>query len=144
MRLSRRRLVWAGLAAGLMMSVAGPAAAQTISYSEAGALLAKSCGKDIEKYCSKVNLGGGGLKDCLSQRESQINPQCVSDYKAVVASLDARLAAQAAVAKACRGDATQFCQGTAPGNAHYLGCLNAAKKVVSKRCTTAITNAGWN
>lgn len=134
----------AGLVAALAISFAGPAAAQTISYSEAGALLAKSCGKDIEKYCAKVNLGGGALKDCLTAKAAQINPQCIADYKTVVASLDARLAAQAAVTKACRGDATQFCQGTAPGNAHYLDCLNAARKVVSKRCTTAITNAGWN
>ncbi|BCP53621.1 hypothetical protein K32_22380 [Kaistia sp. 32K] len=132
------------LAAVLLMSLGGQAYAQTISYSEAGALLAKSCGKDIEKYCPKVNLGGGALKDCLTAQAAKINPQCIADYKTVVASLDARLAAQAAVTKACRGDATQFCQGTAPGNAHYLNCLNAAKKVVSKRCTTAITNAGWN
>lgn len=138
------RLMVTSLAAALLIGLGGQASAQTISYSEAGALLAKSCGKDIEKYCPKVNLGGGALKDCLAAKASKINPQCIADYKAVVASLDARLAAQAAVTKACRGDATQFCQGTAPGNAHYLGCLNAAKKVVSKRCTAAITNAGWN
>lgn len=138
------RLMVTSLAAALLLGLAGQASAQTISYSEAGALLAKSCGKDIEKYCPKVNLGGGALKDCLAAQEAKINPQCITDYKAVVASLDARVAAQAAVTKACRGDATQFCQGTAPGNAHYLDCLNAAKKVVSKRCTTAITNAGWN
>jgi hypothetical protein len=144
MHFSCRGLVRTAIAAGLVMGLAGTVSAQTISYSEAGALLAKSCGKDIVKFCPKVNLGGGALKDCLTQRADKINPQCISDYKAVVASLDARLAAQAAVTKACRGDATQFCQGTAPGNAHYLGCLNAAKKVVSKRCTTAITNAGWN
>jgi len=144
MRILSRRLLGAGLAAGLLTGLAGSVSAQTISYSEAGALLAKSCGKDIEKYCPKVNLGGGALKDCLQERAAQINPQCIADYKIVVASLNERLAAQAAVTKACRGDATQFCQGTAPGNAHYLNCLNAAKKVVSKRCTTAITNAGWN
>jgi hypothetical protein len=132
------------LAAVLLVSLGGQATAQTISYSEAGALLAKSCGKDIEKYCPKVNLGGGALKDCLAAKASSINPQCIADYKAIVASLDARVAAQAAVPKACQGDATEFCQGTAPGNAHFLNCLNAAKKVVSKRCTTAITNAGWN
>lgn len=138
------RLTMTSLVAVLLIGFGGPASAQTISYSDAGALLAKSCGKDIEKYCPKVNLGGGALKDCLAAKASKINPQCIADYQAVVASLDARVAAQAAVTKSCRGDATQFCQGTAPGNAHYLGCLNAAKKVVSKRCTTAITNAGWN
>lgn len=144
MRFSSRGLVRAGFAAGLLLSLAGAASAQTISFSEAGALLAQSCGKDIEKYCPKVNLGGGALKDCLAQRADKINPQCITDYKTVVASLDARLAAQAAVTKACRGDATQFCQGMVPGDAHLLSCLNAAKKVVSKRCTAAITNAGWN
>ncbi len=138
------RLTLSSLAAVLLVSIGGPATAQTISYSDAGALLAKSCGKDIEKYCPNVNLGGGALKDCLAAQASKINPQCIADYKAIIVSLDARVAAQAAVTKACRGDATQFCQGTAPGNAHYLNCLNAAKKVVSKRCTTAITNAGWN
>jgi hypothetical protein len=138
------KITMARLAAVLLIGFAAQASAQTISYSEAGAMLAKSCGKDIEKFCPKVNLGGGALKDCLGAHQSQINPQCIRDYETVVASLAARAAAQAAVTKACRGDATQFCQGTAPGNAHYLNCLNAAKKVVSKRCTAAITNAGWN
>lgn len=120
------------------------ASAQTISYSDAGALLASSCGPDIQKFCPKVNLGGGALKDCLVAQEKKLNPQCVTDYKTVVASLAARAAAQDAVPGLCRNDVARHCQGMVAGDAHYLSCLNAAKRVVTAACTQAITNAGWN
>ncbi len=47
------------LAAALLAGSAVAANAQTISYAQAGALLAKSCGADINKLCANVNLGNG-------------------------------------------------------------------------------------
>lgn len=132
-----------GLAAAAMAAGLGGASAQTISYSEAGALLARSCGADIEKYCAKVNLGDGALRDCLLAQQSKINPQCVADYQAVVASIAARNAAQQAVPKLCRDDVARHCQGMVPGDAHFLSCLNASYRVVTAACNQAIVNAGW-
>lgn len=133
-----------GLAAAILATAGiGAATAQTMSYADAGALLAQSCGKDIEKYCPKANLGGGGVKDCMVQYETKISPQCIADYKTVVASLAKRQAAQLAAPKACRNAAANYCQGTEPGQAHYLDCLLAASKVVGAACNQALTDAGW-
>lgn len=138
------RLAFIGLAAGVIAGAGLCAAsAQTMSYAQAGALLAQSCGKDIVKYCSKANLGGGQIKDCLEQYQAKVNPQCVTDYQTVVASLAKRNAAQLAAPKACRNAAANFCQGTEPGQAHYLDCLLAASKVVGAACNQALTDAGW-
>ena len=119
------------------------ASAQTLSYSEAGAMLAKSCGPDIEKFCSKVNLGGDQLRQCLLANESKINPQCVTDYKVAVASIAKRVAAQNSINKVCANDAANRCQGMVPGDAHLLSCLVTAKRVVSKKCNQVITDAGY-
>jgi hypothetical protein len=138
------RLATIGLAAAILAGMGlSSASAQTISYAQAGAMLAASCGKDIEKFCPKANLGGGGVKDCMVQFETKLNPQCIADYKTVVASIAAREAAQEAAPKACRNAAANYCQGTAPGDAHYLDCLLAATKVVGAACNNALTNAGW-
>lgn len=133
-----------GLAAAILASAGlSGASAQTMSYADAGALLAANCGKDIVKYCPKVNLGGGQLKDCLVQYEPKLNPQCIIDYKMAIASLAKRNAAQLAAPKACRNAAANYCQGTAPGDANYLDCLLAASKVVGAACNQALTDAGW-
>jgi hypothetical protein len=139
------KVVTVGLAAALLATGGhGGALAQTMSYSDAGALIAKSCGKDIERFCPKVNMGGGALKDCLMQVEAKLNPQCVTDYKAALVSLTKRANAQAAVLQVCKADARQYCRGVSPGNAHYLSCLNTATRVVSADCKQALADAGWN
>ncbi|GLS20670.1 hypothetical protein GCM10007874_36870 [Labrys miyagiensis] len=132
--------------AGALIAAGGPgvASAQTMSYSEAGALIARSCGKDITRFCAKVNMGGGALRDCLMKTQAKLNPQCVADYKAVSDSLAKRAAAQAAVPQVCKADARQYCNGVAYGNGHFLSCLNASTRVVSTSCKQALADAGWN
>lgn len=132
------------LASLLTVAAVSNAAADTMSYADAGALLARSCGPDIEKFCPKVNLGGGELRDCLAAHEQAVNPQCVTDYALALASLARRAAAQAAVPAACQVDAARFCEGVVPGNAHFVECLNTAKKVVSAGCARELADAGWN
>lgn len=140
MKLIQIALAGALVAAGGL----GAASAQTMSYSEAGALIARSCGKDITRFCAKVNMGGGALRDCLMQAQAKLNQQCVADYKAVSDSLAKRAAAQAAVPSVCKSDARQYCNGVAPGNGHFLTCLNASTRVVSATCKQALADAGWN
>ncbi len=137
------RFIKFGLAAAAMaLGIAG-ASAQTMSYSDAGALLAQSCGKDIEKYCAKVNIGDGAMKDCMMAQQAKISPQCLSDYQAVAVSIAKRNAAQLSVPKLCKNDVVRHCQGMVAGDAHFLSCLNAAQRVVTAACNQAIVNAGW-
>ena len=64
-----------------------------MSYSDAGALLAQSCGKDIQKFGAKVNISDSALKDCMLSQQAKISPQCLTDLQAVTASIAKRNAA---------------------------------------------------
>ncbi len=131
------------LAAGLWALAATGAHAQTISYAQAGAQLAQSCGPDIMKFCPDVNLGGGKLHACLEAHDAQVSPQCKADYVAVRASIAKRVEAQHEIFKLCNADAARLCQGMVPGDGNLLSCLLEATKVVSPKCNQAITDAGF-
>ena len=132
-----------GLAALLLAGMAGSASAQTMSYSQAGALIAKSCGPSIERFCAKVNLGSGELQQCLMQHQDQVPSSCFNDYKAVQASIAKRVAAQGDSWQICGPAARQFCSGVQPGDANILDCLLEASKVVPAACKQVLLDAGW-
>lgn len=131
------------LAALMTIGLGGAASAQTMSYAEAGALIAKSCGPSIEKYCSKLNIGSGQVQQCLQDNKANVPAQCFADYAAVVASITKRVAAQGEAYKVCENDIRQFCPGVKPGDAQILDCLNASTKVVRPACKQVILDAGW-
>lgn len=132
------------LAAGLLLagSVAG-SQAQTLSYEQAGALLAKSCGEDISRLCPTANLGGGELRACMQEHLSKVSAQCQADYAKVIASISQRTAAQQSIVHACNADAARLCPGMVPQDGNLLSCLLEATKVVSAACNQAITDAGY-
>ena len=66
------------LCVALVMTSTYPARAQTIGYSEALGELGRSCGKDLDKFCSGLNLGGGRIADCLEQHWANVSPSCKS------------------------------------------------------------------
>ena len=132
-----------GLAALLLASTAGAASAQTLSYAQAGALIAKSCGPSIEKFCAKDNLGSGQIQQCLSQHQDQVPAQCFADYSTVVASISKRVAAQQGAFKICENNVRQFCSGVQPGDGNILNCLLESSKVVGASCKQVLLDAGW-
>lgn len=138
-----KRILLALGAALLMGAFSGGAQAQTMSYAQAGALIAKSCGPSIEKYCNKVNIGSGKVLGCLQAKQSSVPAQCFADYNAVVASLAKRVAAQAGAYKACQREAAQYCQGVQPGDSNIRDCLVDAKDVVRGTCRQTLIDAGW-
>lgn len=128
----------------LLCSVLGGGAqAQTMSYAQAGALIARDCGADIERHCRTVNLGNGALFNCLSENKAKVSPQCFADIDAVKASLARRIAAQHDALSLCAPDAAKLCQGVVAGDANILNCLQTASRAVSTRCKAALTDAGW-
>jgi len=126
---------------GTMM--AGSAMAQTMSYAQAGQLLAKSCGPDIERFCRNDNIGNGVIFACLIKNQAEVKQQCFTDVGVVQASLAKRIAAQRDAWKVCESDVREFCKGVVPGDANILNCLTEASKVVSPACTAVLTDAGW-
>lgn len=131
------------LAATMLAGSAVAADAQTISYAQAGALLAKSCGPDINKLCPNVNLGNGALQACMDSKIKQVSAQCQADYAMATQSIAKRDAAQDAIEKICGTDAARLCPGMIPQDGNLLSCLLQATKVVSAACNQAITDAGY-
>ncbi|GLK72477.1 hypothetical protein KHC23_14145 [Ancylobacter dichloromethanicus] len=134
---------WVGLAALLLAGMAGSASAQTMSYAEAGALIAKTCGPSIEKFCGKDNLGTGAIRDCLMAHQDQVPQQCFDEYAAARASITKRIAAQGDAYKTCNASIREACAGVQPGDANILTCLQTASKIVRPACKQVLIDAGW-
>lgn len=126
------------------MALSPGASAQTLSFAEAYDQLAKSCGRDIEKYCAKVELGGGAIKACLDRNQAKLSAGCKTTSADTFQSLRKRVDAQAAAVKVCDRDAAEFCRGVQPHDGYILQCLLTSSKVVSNACKQVIVDAGWN
>src|ERR1700758_1661148 len=76
-------------------------AAQNMTYGDAAALLAKSCGAEIEANCRGVNLDSTRLRECLSRNTDVLSPQCKQNYLGAVDAIQKRTNARINVANAC-------------------------------------------
>jgi len=136
------RLIFA-LTAGLALCVSSAAFSQTVGFADAIKILAASCGKDIKAHCQSASLANNGIMTCLEKNQSKVSEKCNADRVVVIGLIQARLAAQAEVAKICNRDMAQYCKGVKPGAGHMLRCLLKAQPSVSNKCNTAIDLAGY-
>jgi hypothetical protein len=129
----------------LIFAMAAPslAAAQTMNFEDSTALLATSCGTDIDSYCRGVNLDSTRLKDCLARNQDGISPNCKADYGRAFDAIQQRLKARAAVSKTCERDALKFCKDEQKQAGKVLQCLLAAPRGMSVACNQAINAAGY-
>jgi hypothetical protein len=125
----------------VLIAVPSPAAADILSFEEAGAVLGASCGKDIDDNCRGVNLDPTRLKDCLLRNQDVVSAKCKADYPGVFSAVQQRATARAGVFKVCARDAAKLCGGGE--KADVLQCLGAAKRGVSIQCTKTMTDAGY-
>jgi OmpA-OmpF porin, OOP family len=130
-------------AALLLVVCAPPTYAQTIGYSEALGVLARDCGRDLDKYCKGINLGGGKVADCLENHWSAVSAACKSANTTVRDLLKKRAAARANVPKVCELDRLRLCGSIQPGDANLLECFEAAKSNISAACRQAVEDAGY-
>ena len=137
----RRPLAPCAVLLAALLAGPAPAAAQTMSFEEAGAMLGASCGKDIDDNCRGVNLDPTRLKDCLLRNQDVVSAQCKADYPRVFSAVQQRAAARAGVFKICARDAAKFCAGME--NADLLQCLGSGKRGVTIQCTKTISDAGY-
>jgi hypothetical protein len=133
----------AALAASMVVATAVPAAAQTIGYAEAIDRLAVRCGKDIDQFCKKVNLGGGRVQQCLSQNQAKVSSGCKVAFAEVASLLQKRADARSYVLKVCDADIRRLCQGVQPGDGNLLECFFKAERNASPQCRQAVTDAGY-
>ena len=127
----------------LAIAMPSPAAADTVSFEQAAALLGASCGKDIDDNCRGVNLDPTRLKECLARNQDVVSPLCKVDSAKAFDAIQKRIAARTAVAKTCERDGTKYCAGTPKENGKLLQCLLTLTRGLSVACTRAISEAGY-
>jgi OOP family OmpA-OmpF porin len=137
------KFIYLALATLLLFAGSERLQAQTIGYGEALGQLAASCGKDIEKFCRRVNLGGGQIADCLEQHYDRVSARCKTTSLEMAALLKKRAAARRSVPRICELDRLRFCGGIQPGDGNLMACFEKAKYNVSAACQQAIVDAGY-
>jgi hypothetical protein len=137
------RKLYAGLVVAFVMSGSVPLAAQTIGYAEAIDRLSVACGKDIDRHCKKVNLGGGRVQQCLTQNQAKVSVGCRAAVADVAILLQKRAAARSNVLKVCDVDMRRLCPGVQVGDGNLLECFFKAERSASPACRQAVTDAGY-
>jgi len=129
----------------LILALASPSLARAdsiMTFSEAAALLAKSCGAEITANCRGVNLDSNRLKECLSRNQDVASPQCRANFLVPFDQIQKRIAARTTVAGACRLEIIKLCHGSTKETSKSVPCLLTAKGV-SRNCTQATIDAGY-
>lgn len=118
------------------------AAAETISFGDAAALLAKSCGAEITANCRGVNFDTNRLKECLYRNQDVLSAQCRTDSLHSFDAIQKRVAARTAVANVCGREIVKLCAGSTKETSKSVPCL-VTTKGVSRNCTQALDDAGY-
>jgi hypothetical protein len=135
-------LVAASLAVPTVMSPA--VAAETMNFESATAMLAESCGKDIDDNCLGVSLDAPRLKECLSRNQDSVSPQCRTDYIKAFDAINKHIAARVAVGKACLREKQKLCADAQNKAGETMTCLlKAPTKSLGWGCNKALGDAGY-
>ena len=126
-----------------VMSVPSPAAAQGVKFEEAAAMLAASCGKDIDDNCRGVNFDSNRLKDCLGRNQDAVSAQCRADYPRAFAAIQQRVTARATVMKLCNWELKRLCSDVRQDPVAAVQCLLETSKKATPNCNKAISAAGY-
>jgi hypothetical protein len=125
-----------------LLAVPSLAAAETISFGDAAAQLAKNCAAEITANCRGVNLYTDRMKECLSRNQDVASPQCKANYLASFEAIQKRIAARVTVANACTREIVKICGGSTKETSRSVPCLVTAQGV-SRNCTQAMVDAGY-
>jgi hypothetical protein len=119
------------------------AAAETMSFGDAAALIAANCAPDIEANCRGVNLDSVRLKECLSRNQDVISPACKANYLKAFDAIQKRISARVAVANACTHEIVKVCGGSTKETSKSIPCLVSTPKGISNNCLKAVDDAGY-
>src|SRR6202142_1525105 len=121
----------------LMLTSPSLASAETMSFGDASALLAKSCAAEISANCRGVSFDANRLKECLSRNTDVLSPQCATDYLKSLDAIQKRIAARATVANACGREIVKLCKGSTKETSKSLACLTTTHGV-TRNCIQAM------
>ena len=126
----------------LVCASPAPSSAQSIGYAQALDRLGSTCGKDIERFFKKVNLGGGRMTQCLGQNQA-VSATCRASITEMQVLIATRAQARAAVLRVCDVDIRRFCPGVQPGDGNLMECFSKAKQSMSPQCRKTVADAGY-
>ena len=127
-----------------MFAATGTAVAQTVGYAEAFDHFSVGCGKDIDKFCKKTDLGGGRVQQCLDQNQAGVSASCKSTISELRVQIQKRTAARAAVMRVCERDILRLCGGIQPGDGNLIECFYKVRRNTSAQCQKAVIDAGYD
>src|SRR5579872_6259664 len=126
----------------LVLSAPSLAHAEMMTFSDAAALLAKSCAADIDANCRGVSFDANRLRECLSRNADALSAQCRVDYLKAFDAIQKRVAARVTVAGACGREIVRLCHGSTKETSRSISCLMTAPGV-SRNCSQAMEDAGY-
>ena len=127
----------------LVLAAPLPAKAQTMNFDQATALLAASCGADIDSVCRGVNLDATRLKDCLRKNDDTLSPRCKADYLRATAAVEQRITARGKLVQLCNWELNRFCKDIRADRIKGLQCLLESVKKATPNCQKAVAEAGY-
>jgi hypothetical protein len=127
----------------IAVSVPSLAAAQTMNFEKAAAMLAASCGKDIDDNCRGVNLDATRLRECLNRNQDVVSAKCQADYPQALGAIQQRITARTSLVKLCNWELKHLCGEVREDPVKGLQCLLETTKKATPNCNKAISAAGY-
>ena len=119
------------------------AAQQSMKFEEAGAMLAASCGKDIDDNCRGVNFDATRLRECLNRNQDVVSAKCKADYPTALGAIQQRITARTSLVKLCNWELKHLCGEVREDPVKGLQCLLDSTKKATPNCNKAISAAGY-
>lgn len=119
------------------------AAQQSMKFEEAGAMLAASCGKDIDDNCRGVNFDATRLKECLNRNQDVVSAKCKADFPTALGAIQQRITARTSLVKLCNWELKHLCGEVREDPVKGLQCLLDSTKKATPNCNKAISAAGY-
>jgi hypothetical protein len=119
------------------------AAQQSMKFEEAAAMLAASCGKDIDDNCRGVNLDATRLKECLGRNQDVVSAKCKADFPQALGAIQQRITARTSLVKLCNWELKHLCGEVREDPVKGLKCLLDSTKKATPNCNKAISAAGY-
>jgi hypothetical protein len=119
------------------------AAQQSMKFEEAGAMLAASCGKDIDDNCRGVNFDATRLRECLNRNQDVVSAKCKADFPTALGAIQQRITARTSLVKLCNWELKHLCGEVREDPVKGLQCLLETTKKATPNCNKAINAAGY-
>ena len=119
------------------------AAQQAMKFEEAGAMLAASCGKDIDDNCRGVNFDATRLRECLNRNQDVVSAKCKTDFPTALGAIQQRITARTSLVKLCNWELKHLCGEVREDPVKGLQCLLETTKKATPNCNKAISAAGY-